>query len=148
MANKKVAPVLGGKKHPRFKLVDRIQTLAWQLDYALQGCSRSPARADKRQKALDEAIAEYLAWTPMKSVEHERKLKAEKTAKKAADRAARRTKEKLRKEKARAAQKKRDAAARARAKREKIKAAKAAKKAPKLHLVPNPPFFGSTPAVG
>lgn len=129
MAKKIVSKILGGKKHPRFKLIERISTLAYQLEDALTGYSKSPARADKRQAALDEVIAEYIKLPAMQNVAHVKKIAADVAAKAAATRAARRAKEKLRKERERVAQKKRNAAARAKAKREKLKVAKAAKKA-------------------
>lgn len=160
MANKKVAPVLGGRKHPRFKLLRRINDLSYALERAMTPSGYSPARADKLQTTLDAAIAEYLVWAPMKNVEHAKKSKADYAAKRRAAVEAERAREKARKEKAREAQKKRNAAARAKAKRAKLRAAKAAKKAaaqakkdakkaPKFSLVPNapvptpPPFFGS-----
>lgn len=124
MAKKKVSTVLGGSRHPRFKLVMRIQDLTRRIEYAMRGCSASPVRADKSQKALDEAIAEYLAWAPMQNVAYVKKRAREEAAKKAAARAALRERE-------RAAKKKRAAAARAKAKREKLKAKKAALRAKK-----------------
>lgn len=142
MAKKKVATVLAGKKHPRYKLVRRLYELARAFNYNLH--NNGGKRADTAQKKLDAIIAQWMKTPKMQCAAHDKALKRAYDEERAQRRAAERTREKARKERQRLAQKKRDKAAKAKAKRDKVKAAKAAKKAaaltpkaPHLTLVPD-----------
>jgi hypothetical protein len=153
MAKKKVATVLGGKKHPRYALAQKISDAAHALAYYVP---RSGTRTDKWQAKLDAAITAYTKAPKLQGKAHATAVKQAEAARKAQRRADERARAKARKEREREAAKKRNKAAKAKAKRDKVKAAKAAKKAAK-NPAPRavgdhgysttPPSFGSTPSV-